>query len=539
MVIPGYSLIREISQGPVSRVLLCRQESLDREVLLKILHTKVSQDPEMVRRFTREARFYAHLKHPNIVDVFDLGQHEGAAYLAMEYIDGWSLTEVVARNQNIPVEIVLYVAKKLLTGLQYAHQKNIIHRDIKPGNILIGKDGSVKLADFGLARTINLTTVSNETGTFGTPAYMAPELIRGEKSGTQSDIFALGVSLYEMLTGESPFAGNNIAESIHKLLNRDARPVSQLRPDLPEWFADLLMNMVSRRPADRPDSCTEILNTIELHSKENPVLLLKQDFENYLRDPQTIHERVPFVPKILPVYKQNKSGWQRYSFILPVILAAIVVYLLVNWPEHMEQSEVASASPDSVNVNSPDSMPDLPFKAPAEPVERQHREVFEKDAGPAEAVIEKMPVIHTVVNRAPGDLFIAATPWAEIRINGVPRDTTPLSVPLRLAAGNYFVELLNPNSQVWSDSVRIRPGKVDSITVQLRSLIGFLKLHVFPWGKVFINEKYVDTTPLTDVLALISGRYLLHIENENYRSYDREIEITPGNTTDLTVYLEK
>src|SRR3712207_1884500 len=201
-----YRLRKSLGSGGMADVYLAHDDILDRDVALKVMSSRYASDEEFVERFKREAQSAAALSHPNIVSIFDRGEQEdGTYYIAMEYLPGGTLKDHILKRGPLPPQMAAAVALQTAEALQAAHKKGIIHRDIKPRNILITDSGDVKVTDFGIARAAEATTTSNLGDILGTAKYMSPEQAMGEPVGPASDLYSLGVVLYEMLTGRVPF----------------------------------------------------------------------------------------------------------------------------------------------------------------------------------------------------------------------------------------------------------------------------------------------------------------------------------------------
>ena len=227
MKIEGYTISEELSRGPITTVYRATQDALERSVVLKVLNIQWQNETDLVARFQREAKIYARLKHPNIVTIFNFGFSGEAFYLVMEDIKGQSLANLLKKHKSLPYPVALYIAREILSGLTYAHDKGVIHRDLKPSNILIDHDGLVKITDFGLATISDLPRITDHDSSVGTPAYMSPEQARGEQLDSRSDLFSLGVTIYEMFTGVSPFYDENLAVTINNVLTKKQDPLQK------------------------------------------------------------------------------------------------------------------------------------------------------------------------------------------------------------------------------------------------------------------------------------------------------------------------
>jgi serine/threonine protein kinase len=250
----GYELVQKVGQGGMGLVYKGRQVSLDRVVAVKILNKALCDNEEFIKRFEREAKSIARINHPNIMAVYDFGQTDGIWYMVIEYIEGSSLSKQIADRLMMPIQDLAPLLVQCLAGLAHVGQQGIVHRDIKPDNILITKDGIAKIADFGLAKdvsrndTTDLTTVGMA---MGTPAYMSPEQCMGRKLDGRSDIYSLGVAVYLALTGEKPFTGQSSFEIMTK--QREFTPPSpaKLNPNVPREVSELVMQMLAKSPNDR------------------------------------------------------------------------------------------------------------------------------------------------------------------------------------------------------------------------------------------------------------------------------------------------
>ncbi|HIF92517.1 MAG: serine/threonine-protein kinase [Myxococcales bacterium] len=209
----GFTVERELGRGGMGIVVLARQQSLDRPAVLKRIHAELAIHPELEARFEREAVAAAKLHHPNVVSVYDRFQHRGAQYLATEFVDGVDLSKVLEHEGRLPWRIAATIALEIARGLEAIHNEGTLHRDLKPQNLLIGRRGEVKIADFGLALDSSGTALTQPGIAVGTPPYMSPEQLRGERVDPRTDLFAFGCVLYEMLKGQTPYSMPNIPDA--------------------------------------------------------------------------------------------------------------------------------------------------------------------------------------------------------------------------------------------------------------------------------------------------------------------------------------
>lgn len=256
--IPGYRILRPIGEGGMASVFLATQESLDREIALKIMAPALAANSEFTERFLKEGRITAKLSHPNLVTVYDIGSHGSVYYLAAEYIPGGTLREKIDAGLTIAetLDIVCDVAR----GLHFAHQKGFVHRDVKPGNILFKQDGTAVLADFGIAKAMDAKSSATMAGaSIGTPDYMSPEQARAESVDGRSDLYSMGAMLYEMLTGEAPYQAS---DPFTVALMHVTQPVPTLK-DGNAWLQPLLDGLMAKQPDNRFASGEAFISAVE------------------------------------------------------------------------------------------------------------------------------------------------------------------------------------------------------------------------------------------------------------------------------------
>jgi eukaryotic-like serine/threonine-protein kinase len=253
-----YRVDARIAVGGMATVYRALDTRLDRELALKVMHPALATDAAFVERFIREARSVARLAHPNVVAVFDQGAEGAYVYLAMEYVAGCTLRDVLRERGALRPRAALDVLEPVLAALGAAHRAGFVHRDIKPENVLIGDDGRVKVADFGLVRAVGAVT-STTGSVLGTVSYLAPEQIEHGISGTRTDVYACGVVLYEMLTGVKPHRGDTPAQVLYRHLNEDVPPVSELVPGLAPGLDALVAAAAARDPEARPHDAVALL----------------------------------------------------------------------------------------------------------------------------------------------------------------------------------------------------------------------------------------------------------------------------------------
>jgi beta-lactam-binding protein with PASTA domain/predicted Ser/Thr protein kinase len=252
-----YRVLRKLGSGGMADVYLAEDEELGRRIAIKILNERHASDEQFVERFRREAKNAAGLSHPNIVQIYDRGEAEGTYYIAMEYLEGRTLKETAAR-QPLPLREAIGYVREILAALRFAHRKGIVHRDIKPHNALIDADGRVKVTDFGIARAGAASQMTEAGSIIGTAQYLSPEQARGAPVDHRSDLYSLGIVLYELVTGAVPFTGDTPVEIAMKHLSTVPEPPSSRRPELPRALDQVVLRALAKDPEDRYSSAEEM-----------------------------------------------------------------------------------------------------------------------------------------------------------------------------------------------------------------------------------------------------------------------------------------
>ena len=259
-----YDVEELVGAGGMSSVYRARDRLLDRNVALKVLHEQYTGDDEYVERFRREARSVAALSHPNIVTVIDRGEHAGRQYIVFEYIAGENLKRLIEQRGPAPVESALELAIQIARALSFAHQNGLVHRDVKPQNVLLNGDGRPKVTDFGIARALDVQHGMTQTGAvLGTSDYIAPEQAQGERVDEHTDVYSLGVVLYELLTAEVPFPGENFVAVAMRHINEPPPLIRDRRPDVPPRVEAAVHRAMAKDPDDRFATMADFADELE------------------------------------------------------------------------------------------------------------------------------------------------------------------------------------------------------------------------------------------------------------------------------------
>jgi len=365
-----YRVEGRLGVGGMSTVLLALDERLERHVAVKLLAEHLADDPTFVSRFRREALAAARLVHPNIVQVFDSGFDESAHqhYIVMEYVPGQSCAEILRDRGHLDVEQAVDIVSQACRGLDYAHRNGVVHRDVKPGNLLVSESGVVKLADFGIARATGQSSITQVGSVLGTAAYLSPEQARGEEAGPQADLYSLGVVTYQLLSGRLPYEANSLSELALKQQRESPIPLRRINPHVPLTLSEAVAVTISVVPGERPRSAGEFSEMISdgaagispwaddaptrhtgMSSAATRVLPAKD--RNYPtqetmvvaqapsraaapRTPRTVPARRPGAQQAEPVRAEQRGGRSSarrvaWLFALLVVIAVIVVVVVL------------------------------------------------------------------------------------------------------------------------------------------------------------------------------------------------------------------
>ena len=339
-----YRLLKPLGSGGMADVYLAHDDILDRDVALKVMSSRYASDEEFVERFKREAQSAAALSHPNIVSIFDRGESEdGTYYIAMEYLPGGTLKDRIIQRGALPAHTAAAVALQMAEALRAAHEHDVIHRDIKPHNILVTGLGDVKVTDFGIARAAASSTMTRTGHILGTAHYISPEQAMGEPVGPASDLYSLGVVLYEMLTGELPFDADTPLGIAMKHVNGYVLPPKELNPSVPDGINAITLRLLAKNPEDRYASDHELIEDLErVSSGLDPAGATTEMMTHAMRATTRIGPPPP--PRGMG---QDKQQRRRRAVPLLLVLLALAVLASLAWVSYnlLQDRQAAKAAP--------------------------------------------------------------------------------------------------------------------------------------------------------------------------------------------------
>ncbi|MEY8441221.1 Stk1 family PASTA domain-containing Ser/Thr kinase [Lactobacillaceae bacterium 24-114] len=332
-----YRIIRALGEGGMANVYLAYDKVLDRNVSVKVLRLDLRDDPNTKRRFEREALAATQLNDPHIVGVYDIGEDSGMQYMVMEYIKGMDLKDYIKKNYPIPLEQVIDIMEQILSAVQAAHDHGIIHRDLKPQNILIDENKNVKITDFGIAVAAYQDSLTQTNTLMGSVHYLSPEQARGSIATKQSDIYSLGIILYELLTGHVPFEGETAVSIALKHFKDEIPSVRQINRSIPQALENVVLKATAKNPKDRYESAAamaeDLKTSLSQQRYQEPRLQFNKsdDGETKVIDLSSNHnkkkiEKKKEEPKKVPVWKKHKK-----TFWTTIGVAALAIVLFVGW----------------------------------------------------------------------------------------------------------------------------------------------------------------------------------------------------------------
>ena len=340
-----YKIVKSIGEGGMANVYLAEDTILDRKVAIKVLRGDLADDEKFIRRFQREAQSVANLSHPNIVEVYDVEEEEGQHYIVMEYIEGKTLKQLLQKRGALTLSEVIDIMLQLTDGLAHAHEAYIIHRDIKPQNIMIQDDGLVKITDFGIAMALNATQLTQTNSVMGSVHYLPPEQANGKGSTIKSDIYSLGILMYELLTGSVPFKGDNAVEIALKHLKERIPSIRRQNPTIPQSVENIVLKATAKNPKNRYDSVRkmnsdlkECLNEDRINEPKYVYPYSETDFDDTkvaIKKPKPDIEQPKDLEEVKELKKEEEMNKEEVviekkdKYKIPIILAAIFVSLLI------------------------------------------------------------------------------------------------------------------------------------------------------------------------------------------------------------------
>ncbi|MFQ5511674.1 MAG: protein kinase [Candidatus Krumholzibacteriia bacterium] len=585
----NYQILNLVASGGTAVLHKAIQTSLDRVVAIKQLHPHLTEDDNFTRRFILEAKAAASLDHDNIVKIIDFGTEDGTYYMVMEFIEGDSLRDILDRWKQVPVDVALAIVHQVCQGLEHAHGKGIVHRDIKPGNIMLTRAGKVKITDFGLAKLTQSSTQHTAANSIlGTPLYMSPEQAYGESVDHRSDLFSLGTMFYEMITGVQPFRDDSYMSVIQNIMNKNAPHPSRFNVEVPQSVQSLLSKAMNKarqarfqKAADFKKAIEQYLGLAQLREATDslkhllatdgatvmlPKTVYRQTRKSRLRRglvaaiaAATLFGAAGFGYTLAPVAVQrqvrqvltrvvagdNKGQTTQLSgldatavqstYLPGMILDKLIAAADTTEPAATDSTATSPGSPNPAAAGTTDP--------PTQP------EAGETIGTPDPVATTTTPPLDTTSPSKPADtpkprpsprkgwISFKVEPWASIYIDGEYRGDAAPTLRVQLKRGRHSIECRSPKYRSYSETIRITPGELSTRNVILEKLTGHIAISTLAGAQILVDGVGVGVTPLRKSLELDAGDHLVTVKKPGFNVWNNQITVGANETISLNITL--
>jgi serine/threonine protein kinase len=577
-----YRIVKELGRGAMGVVYQAVDPTIGRTLAIKTIRLREVDDPEqrarLKERLFREARSAGVLSHPGIVTIYDMEEDDGLAYIAMQFVNGPTLDEVMSRPKAMGPQEMFRTLRQTAAALDFAHEKGIVHRDIKPANIMIDDQGMAKIADFGIAKVGASGNLTLSGTILGTPNYMSPEQVQGKAVDGRADQFSLGVVAYEILTGERPFAGEHLGTVVYKIVAEEPPVTSRLNPTLSPDIDAVIRKALSKKPESRYRSCTEFVNALEgaclklegwrgqargtshnLSTEVRPASARTAQSAARKKRPQPAKPASMFFPAlcafvvvlgVMALLAWQSGVWNPVPLLAPVRLEAKADVKAETPAGPVEDVETPpAATPATPPANEPANEP--PDSAGSEAPSVQKTEVRPPEAKAPEAKVTP-PLTHPVVPApvvtapaiikpagAPQDVLVQTNPpGATAILDGRAESGCQTPCVLLGEPGQHILALTLPGFQKEIRRIRIADSREDVPLVTLSPIGGTLMISTSPPGaNIFIDGK-LQTSLTPSQISLSQGSYKVMVERDGVRK-TQSVDIVDGNTNYVRILLDQ
>lgn len=536
-----YEIVKELGRGGMGIVLMGRDPHLERMVALKIIKIDESGDgmgnKELIDRFYIEAKAAGKINHPNIVTVYDVGEAEGKKFIAMEFVEGRTLADIIAKDGPLPLSRTAKFIHQIADGLAYAHDSGIVHRDIKPGNILVTADDKVKISDFGLARLQSSGSVTQTGHAVGSPSYMSPEQVQGMTVDGRSDMFSLGVLFYELLTQRRPFEGESLTTVIFKIIKDTPIAPSKLNKAVPTAIDDIIAKMTAKDPNFRYPSCADVAKAmLPFITDQSSFPLTSSDTVRTVSFSSKDVEAVKKGGGMDTPPKSRKAAGKPIGALiagLALFVAAIIGGIVFFKPgSTIQEPRIATETSTPKPMAVEEKEEPKPTPAPRED---------EKPSPPATAVTEPAkqdkPVSKpsTAPERNLGTLTVITSPsGAQVKIDGKEKGKTPLTIT-DAQPGERKVEVSRAGHATATKTVTVKANESAMLEITLAQKMGKLHVEAPENAAVFFDGTRVGTGSVTKELS--DGDVKISVEKEGFSTFTHTATVKTGEAVNVTARL--
>ena len=574
-----YEIIEELGRGAMGVIYKAKDPAIGRLVAIKTIRLGDFTDPshfeELHGRLRREAQSAGALSHPNIITIFDVGEEQGLAYFAMELVEGRNLESVIETNQQLDYATIVHIARQAADALGFAHQHGIVHRDIKPANIMLTQEGRVKVADFGIAK-VGSTKLTQPGTLLGSPSYMAPEHFLGQSLDGRSDIFALGIVLYELITGQPPFTAESLGALSYKIVHEDVVPPIELKPDLDRQLNEVIVKALARDPAKRFQSAEELCAALDAVSIGQPAAgkSIGGSSKPSLASVVLVRTEPRSTTSFVTVPAKKGKFWlwtllllllligatTTAAFLYPGQFQAIVQRAQAKFPPWLDRLRHKEPPSYSSETATPSSQPEED-KAPADtssPSAPPDPRISESEA-PAPVPVPDVPAD---ANGGVGALPAPVTPPAST-VPSIPAPPLPGTIQVsstpsgaaiafddraeaswrtphtfqNLPQGRHTLQVSKPGYVTETRIVALSGNESQWVHVVLTKATGILKVSTVPSGaQIYVDgELRGEVTPAS--LRIPAGVRRILLRKEGFRDLEQVIEIEDNSVTTLNQQL--
>lgn len=497
-----YEIIEKLGEGGMGAVYLANDLELRRQVALKFLPKELTKNEGLKARFKREAQAAAALNHPNIITVYEIGDHDGYPYIAMEFVHGKSLYDLL-HDRELNFERAIEIFLQVCEAMSVAHRNNIVHRDIKPANVMLDQYGKAKILDFGLAKLQGATQLTREGTTMGTPHYMSPEQIRGQNVDYRSDIFSLGVLLYELLTGKLPFKGENPTAICYAIVHEKPLPLQEYLYNAPRSIQKIIDKALEKNPDKRYRSAEDLLSDVK-------------------RERESLHKFYIATQTSIDVGEPEKKRKALLYYLVPALLIALTFVL---YKTELHTQLINNSQPPPVENNS------LETAEPAETKLAQNQEPPEIENTPSEenGAASKQPEKEEPVEKVDVKRF------GSLEISSVPTGATLYLDGRELGPAPYSTDQIEPDRYELlarlngypdqTRTIRVRPNQDNSFVVRFNAPMGAISFTSEPSGAtIHLDGKRSGTTPQV-VQNLTTGQHSIALRKNGYKDFTANVSV--------------
>ena len=539
--ISKYQLFTELQHGPVTRIYKAIQPELQRVVLMKQLNPELINDVELVERFKQEGLILAKINSPHVITIFDFGFDNDVPFLVTEFIEGNTLAEMIQQHGALPFDIGLFILQQLAYGLIAIHNQNIIHQDIKPGNIFVSTEGEVKLGDLGFSVPLD----HRDQHIQGTPAYLAPEIVEGLPADFQSDLYSLGLVGYEMLTGENPFAADEVSTILNRVVSLKPISVHAVRTEVPEKFSLLIAKLTARNPDERFQTAKELSRELEELKISSGIKVDGNSLINFLQNPNhyQISQIIPQERLEQPIQKSKRG--KRTVLAVGLITFGLIIFFMIklmdlnfSFSSGKKDTTQTAIEPNLSQLKNQNDIPIDSNENSNKPEAYNSKENSRKSTLRKDVIADTLNIFNTIMDKL-DTIVVTSDPKAFVFHQEDSLGITPISLVLDSKQETVEIEFRTPGFPGIRKTVTIVDQAAQKIHINLWKEVGYLDINIIPWGQIWIDGDSIDISPISHPIVLAPGNHRLMIRHPSLKKVIEPFYIAVGETLRKTIQLQR